>query len=468
MYNGMTGEQIEMAIYIGPTYYMRLKHMVKDKINYRARGPNTQLTKQPVAGRANDGGLRIGEMERDVLISHGITAFLNESMLHRADDYSMAICNKTGMMAVYNPSKKLFLSPMADGPLRFIDSFDGKSMGVENISRFGRDFSIVRVPYSLKLLIQELMAINVQMRLITEDNIDQLENLSFSNNISLLTHGALKSPSEVIEAMKKNLSSNAAVEKVLRVKSPTSSIVSSSLEEDLIKYDPYKPADIPETPESIEFGGNNKVDINNEDIFAKPEYSIGDKVYYRSDTIPMRKWNVKHGDNNSEFITIETDDLRDIDDISDTIKVVSNGDIYHASGVINNEGFIPLIPQESEGNYNMIPNNIINHNGLIPGNVLSNGLIPGSINVNPIIKIVNGPDNSIDTIPSESINNSEPINNKLNIPNTEFVNTSDLLKIDGNIGINRIDNNKIENSNNDNKAEDITKIDFSKLMIKKV
>jgi DNA-directed RNA polymerase beta subunit len=102
LYNGQTGEQIQSEIFMGPTYYMRLKHMVKDKINYRALGPRTVLTRQTVQGRANDGGLRIGEMERDGLIAHGITNFLQESMLVRGDDYYMAICNKTGTVAIYN------------------------------------------------------------------------------------------------------------------------------------------------------------------------------------------------------------------------------------------------------------------------------------------------------------------------------------------------------------------------------
>jgi DNA-directed RNA polymerase II subunit RPB2 len=186
LYNGMTGEQIETEIFMGPTYYMRLKHMVKDKINYRATGPRTALTRQPVSGRANDGGLRIGEMERDVVISHGATNFLKESMMDRGDKYHMAICNQTGMIAIYNPSKNLFMSPMADGPIQYTGSIDGKTMNIENITRFGRSFSVINIPYSLKLLIQELQTINLQMRIITEDNIAQIENMSYSKNIEKL------------------------------------------------------------------------------------------------------------------------------------------------------------------------------------------------------------------------------------------------------------------------------------------
>jgi hypothetical protein len=176
---------------------MRLKHMVKDKINYRARGPNTNLTRQPVQGRANDGGLRIGEMERDGVLAHGMSYFLNESFMVRGDEYhNMAVCNKTGAISIYNNSKNLFFSLFADGPVKFHTNPDG-SQNVKNVSNFGRSFSILRVPYALKLLIQELEVLNIQMRVITDENVDQLLNMSYSNNITKLLK--IEAPKEIVD-----------------------------------------------------------------------------------------------------------------------------------------------------------------------------------------------------------------------------------------------------------------------------
>ena len=197
LYNGMTGEQIQSDIYIGPTYYMRLKHMVKDKINYRARGPRTLLTRQTVQGRANDGGLRVGEMERDGIIAHGISHFLQESMMIRGDEYFMAICNKTGTIAIYNSMRDLFISPMADGPIKFTGNLLSE-MNIDKITRFGRSFSIIRIPYSFKLLMQELMTMNVSMRIITEDNIDQLDSMSYSKTINKLMFDDTPQTTDVI------------------------------------------------------------------------------------------------------------------------------------------------------------------------------------------------------------------------------------------------------------------------------
>ena len=173
MYNGMTGEQIESAIFIGPTYYMRLKHMVKDKINYRARGPRTLMTRQTNHGRANDGGLRIGEMERDGVIAHGMSTFLYDSLMNRGDSYKVAICNHTGTLAIYNKETDHFYSPIIDGPIQY-EILDKNTYIPNLITKYGKEFSIVEIPYSFKLLMQELTSMNVQMRLITADNIEQL------------------------------------------------------------------------------------------------------------------------------------------------------------------------------------------------------------------------------------------------------------------------------------------------------
>ena len=98
LYNGHTGEMMPVEIFMGPTYYLRLKHMVEDKINYTTRGPRKLLTHQPVEGRSNEGGLRIGEMERDALISHGATKFLHESLMDRSDGAEVSFDPEHGVI----------------------------------------------------------------------------------------------------------------------------------------------------------------------------------------------------------------------------------------------------------------------------------------------------------------------------------------------------------------------------------
>ena len=204
MYNGMTGEQLETEIYIGPTYYERLKHMVKDKINYRSRGKRDSLTRQTVGGRANDGGLRIGEMDRDAVLSHGIATFLNESMMERGDKYQMAICNKSGTIAIHNPYKNSFISPMLDGPIKF--EFDNNEVpSIIPMSKFGKDFSIINVPYAFKLLYQELVSLNVQMRIITEDNVDKLTSLTNKNQVFKLINRKLYNKKNNMKKVKKHI-----------------------------------------------------------------------------------------------------------------------------------------------------------------------------------------------------------------------------------------------------------------------
>lgn len=140
MYNGMNGSQLQCSIFIGPTYYMRLKHLVHDKFHSRAEGPKSNITQQPSGGRANDGGLRIGEMERDSILSHGISEFLKESFYERADGYTINISKKNGRIIPVNPNKNIYPE---------------------------EEYSTIKVPYAFKLFLQEMESMSIMPRIIT-------------------------------------------------------------------------------------------------------------------------------------------------------------------------------------------------------------------------------------------------------------------------------------------------------------
>jgi len=157
LYNGLTGEQLETNIFIGPVFYQRLKHMVSDKQHSRSIGPMVNLTRQPAEGRSRDGGFRIGEMERDVMIAHGMSKFCRERLYDVSDKYSTHVCRRCGMIATYNDGSNSRMHAKDDMTIHKCNTCD-------NIT----DFARVEIPYSYKLLSQELQTINVVPRLITE------------------------------------------------------------------------------------------------------------------------------------------------------------------------------------------------------------------------------------------------------------------------------------------------------------
>jgi hypothetical protein len=429
----MTGEQLEAEIFMGPNYYMRLKHMVKDKINYRALGPRTALTKQPVSGRANDGGLRIGEMERDSVISHGAVNFLTDSMMERGDKYYMAICNNTGMLAIYNPSKNIFMSPMADGPVKYIGSLDGKDMHIENVTKFGRSFSVVKIPYSLKLLIQELQTMNVQMRLITEENIQQIENMTYSKNIDKLMFKPDIKPDEIVTATKGALTgkkTDLTTPVSIHEKTPDNQIPTNDdyrlpgedeyrlPGEDEYRlpgeenFSPVSPPYAPTSPESPPYAPNESPQYNPSTptnyYTESPPYpesppfapaltiEVGQRVHYRGDTIPNRLWTIiKKGDN---FITIKS-----LDEVED-IKVVRPNEVYEEGDY----SYMQSPPMQT-GGMNQIPMMDMPPRPMYGGD---NG-IP-AINFAPVIKVMNGgSDFSSDPNAAGGANTMKPIENHM-------------------------------------------------------
>ena len=422
LYNGMTGDQISAEIFMGPTYYMRLKHMVKDKINYRSLGPRTALTRQPVSGRANDGGLRIGEMERDSVISHGATEFLRESMMERGDKYHIAICNNTGMMAIYNPAKNIFMSPMADGPIKYTGSLDGKDMNIENVTKFGRNFSVVAVPYSFKLLLQELQTMNIQMRIITEDNIQQFENMSYSKNIEKLMFTDKFDPKSMVNDMKRQLLNKTGVfntpeSNYMKTPSPefaTGSPAYQPSEEEYERlqrlyhktaeelerspeYDPTSGQKIysPHSPDFSPTSGERREQANveppawatpstNLDILKEQAqtYNVGETVHYSGDNKPERIWRIT--EIGPTLITIKAQTyLDELYDMDNTLYVTAL-DIYRPGDFVKTSPMgetMPMIP---------VAQATMTGGGVQGYSQQGNPLAGTPINFAPVFKIMNG------------------------------------------------------------------------------
>lgn len=134
LYAGHSGEPLPSYIFFGPVYYQKLKHMVLDKMHARSRGPRSTLTRQPTEGRARDGGLRLGEMERDCLIAHGCSMLLVERLMISSDAFDVDVCRQCGLMGY---------------------------LGWCQFCRSSKNVSQIRIPYACKLLFQELTAMNI-------------------------------------------------------------------------------------------------------------------------------------------------------------------------------------------------------------------------------------------------------------------------------------------------------------------
>ncbi|OAY53344.1 DNA-directed RNA polymerase III subunit 2 [Manihot esculenta] len=144
IYSGITGCPLQAYIFMGPIYYQKLKHMVLDKMHARGSGPRVMLTRQPTEGRARNGGLRVGEMERDCLIAYGASMLLYERLMLSSDPFEVQVCRVCGLLGYYNQKLRT---------------------GICSTCKNGDNISTMKLPYACKLLIQELQSMNVVPRL---------------------------------------------------------------------------------------------------------------------------------------------------------------------------------------------------------------------------------------------------------------------------------------------------------------
>ncbi|WP_123623878.1 DNA-directed RNA polymerase subunit B [Halorubrum sp. CSM-61] len=150
MYSGVTGEKIEAEIFVGTIFYHKLYHMVSNKLHARSRGPVQVLTRQPTEGRAREGGLRVGEMERDTIIGHGASMVLNERLLESSDAETVHVSAETGLVAVEDREQRRVYDPVT---------------GDED------DIHELEVSYAFKLLLDEMIALGIRPKLELEDAI---------------------------------------------------------------------------------------------------------------------------------------------------------------------------------------------------------------------------------------------------------------------------------------------------------
>lgn len=217
LYDGTTGVQMPTSIFLGQVYEMRLKHMVEDKWQARGQGRKEQMTHQPTGGRGAQGGLKIGEMDRDAILAHSITGFYRESYMKRSDGATMSICTSCGTMPVYNPKMGIAICTLCDGPPKYVGNTLSNMYILPPMTKQKGRFVNVEIPYATKVLMQELSSIaNVGMRFITTGDTQRLRPLEAKGTLTQEEAAAIVAkpltPLEIVEPVDERLESNDEIE----------------------------------------------------------------------------------------------------------------------------------------------------------------------------------------------------------------------------------------------------------------
>jgi len=463
LYNGITGKMMDTTIFMGPIYYLRLKLMVRDKINARASGNRirgvpvpggayTLKERQTVGGRAYGGGLRIGEMERDAILSHGTMSFLKESIIDRADRFPVYICNQSGRMAIVNPDNNIYYSPDVDGPVshQLTSGAEGGQtrndiLGLNTFGQTARDFSRIEIPYTCKLLIQEVNSTGIDIRFVMDEG---------SRDLVLVHEKPKKSESKKSESKKSE--SNQSKQKgggedeILTDEDKTSNTENSSdsLSKTETLTDEILDQDVsPNTIQDIKSTDDNNDNFINDDPLD--EKTVDELNEFKMDTQPKGPYHIdndqdKEGNENSE--NPENKENSEENDIK-VVNIQTAGNYHSQHNYLTPQNTtipLPSIETPKQEITNLVQEQNSQPNQINPINLNPINPVGGNISITSsedLEKELNEFTLDLDD-PSNSINENQNHNNQHNFSTILW---NPMSSIDD-IGFQRI----IENNNNEN------------------
>lgn len=376
LYDGMSGQQNEVEVFVGVALAMNV--LSSPETAGRRKGPRDHLTRQPSVG-----GVALKELDVLALLGHGSAATTQDALMTRGDECDLAVCNKSGMTAIVNPARRVFFSPAVDGPPQFTND---EAPRVDFVSTdAGRDFSVVRVPYAFKLMVQELQAAGIQLRLATDDQINQS---GWRHSLQSAVPSPAESSKKLLRKKRDDVRKGGTTfQNVMylldqkeqldgggggKKKKPESDIMIKKEDEEK-QCSPELLDDVIDLDDDTK--NKKEPEEKEKDDTESRHFDVGHRVCMRgvTDGFPERPWTiVRMGD---AFLTVRALDASDLP-IKDQIKVVARTDIMHESDIVH---FLEQQQQHQQQPWSQWP---------------QQGSAPPPMVLNIAPKFVNGTDNS--------------------------------------------------------------------------